>query len=307
MHPILGHDQIIASLSTSWQESTLPQSLMLCGPKGIGKRLVADDLTRMIIGSASETMITQGTHPDIRVIALKEDKDGKLPTAITVDMIRQLGPFLHHSTSLASHKVVVIDSADDMNSNAANALLKMLEEPPSHTIMILISHAPGRLLPTIRSRCRKITLSPLAPEMLITWFREHYPELNEEKATMLAQLSGGSLGQARFLYTQDAIVMMEEIRQLLAHEATPNIPAIHSFAERFGKEEEAWECFMTCWQHVMRDMLVAKSRGEGFPTLSFEKLAQISVNVKEMLDKTTRIHLDKKWMIYQSFMAFKGS
>src|SRR5690606_19534895 len=106
-------------------------------------------------------LLAAGSHPDFRMLERLERPTGGLARNISVDQVRSLGALLSVTPSMSPWRVIVIDSADDLETSAANALLKMLEEPPANTLFFLVSHAPGRLLPTIRSRCRRLDFARL--------------------------------------------------------------------------------------------------------------------------------------------------
>ncbi|HLS19108.1 MAG TPA: DNA polymerase III subunit delta', partial [Paracoccaceae bacterium] len=141
------------------------------------------------------------------VLRRSDDDKGRLRTVITVDDVRSLRRFLGLSAADGGWRVVIIDSADEMNRNAANALLKFLEEPPAATIFLLISHAPSGLLPTIRSRCRMLDLRPLGAEDLARALSDSGAELPPGSELALAELSGGSTGRALRLLTGDGLAL----------------------------------------------------------------------------------------------------
>ena len=176
---LVGHDEVRAALAASYKAGQLHHALMLAGPEGIGKATLAFHLAWHLLrypdpatapdmvgnpdpASPLFRAIAQGAHPSVlHLTRPANDRTKGFKTAVTVDEIRKVGRFLGMSAHDGGYRVVIVDPADDMNTNAANALLKNLEEPPRKTIFVLVAHMPGRLLPTIRSRCRMIRLSPL--------------------------------------------------------------------------------------------------------------------------------------------------
>lgn len=166
---ICGHAVVTKTLFDQIAAKRLPGAWLLHGPRGIGKATLAFFMARTLLektgdeepGRISE-QVGQGTHPNL-VVLRKKPKDAKgFYTVIRVQDVRDLRERLHQTRGRAGYRLCVVDSIDDCNANAANALLKMLEEPPSQTLFILISHRPGALLPTIRSRCQSHALRPLA-------------------------------------------------------------------------------------------------------------------------------------------------
>lgn len=174
-----GHRPQIAAFVEAVRSGRPHHAWLLAGPRGIGKarfarmaaaRLLADaaggafDADGLGIPDQSQTarLLAAGSHPDFRVLErLVNEKTGTLARSITIDQVRQLRTLFATAPSMADRRVVIVDAADDLERNGANALLKSLEEPPQSTIFFLVSHAPGRLLPTIRSRCRLLAFKPL--------------------------------------------------------------------------------------------------------------------------------------------------
>ncbi|HEY8002670.1 MAG TPA: DNA polymerase III subunit delta', partial [Phenylobacterium sp.] len=156
----------------------------------------------------------------------------KVRKVIPVDEARQLSEFFSKSPASAAHRVAIIDAADDLNVNAANAILKTLEEPPPHGVLLMVSHSPGRLLATIRSRCRRLAFQPLPLEAAAAFVRER-EDVNEETALRLARMAGGAPGRAWSLASQNAIAMDDAARALL--EGLPGLDEAMalSLADRF--------------------------------------------------------------------------
>lgn len=177
---LFGHEAVADLLASAYQAGRLPHALLLAGPKGIGKATFAFHFAHHLLkfpsretapgrlaspdpASALYRQIAQGSHPAILHLTRPfDEKTKKFKTVVSVDEIRRVNRFLSMTSHDGSYRVVIVDAADDMNRNAANALLKNLEEPPSRTVFLLIAHSLGGLLPTIRSRCQTIRLSPLA-------------------------------------------------------------------------------------------------------------------------------------------------
>ncbi|MEH6546622.1 MAG: DNA polymerase III subunit delta', partial [Sneathiella sp.] len=143
------------------------------------------------------SLIKSGAHPGLAVLKRQYDPKGKkIFSVIRVDDVRSLTNFFRMTAAEGAWRVVIVDTIDDMNNNAANAILKILEEPPEKTIFLLLSHTPAGLLPTIRSRCRLLPLKPLQPDDLHQALTPYVTDLEPEQAAMLMSLAEGSPGKA---------------------------------------------------------------------------------------------------------------
>ncbi|PZX48242.1 DNA polymerase-3 subunit delta' [Roseinatronobacter thiooxidans] len=214
--PVLfGQGVAEAAFLQAFNSGRLHHGWMLCGPRGVGKATLAWKLARFLLATpppdggmfaapAPATLDIPEDHPVARrlragadggllVIRRGHDDKGNLKRDITVDVMRKLQGFFGLSAPDGGRRVVIIDAADEMNPNAANALLKALEEPPSNATLLLVAHQPSRLLPTIRSRCRELRLMPLdAADMGAALAQAGV----EADSTAMAELSGGSVGAA---------------------------------------------------------------------------------------------------------------
>jgi DNA polymerase-3 subunit delta' len=210
---IIGQEKAVDAFSTAWAGRRLHHAWLLAGPKGVGKssfaraaatRLLAEAAGPSIAAPGLETpadhpigrLLAAGSHPDFRWLERLERPTGGLARNISVDQIRSLGDLLAVTPSMSAWRAIVIDAADDLEASAANALLKMLEEPPANTVFFLVSHAPGRLLPTIRSRCRRLDFGRLGDDAMTSLLSRSYPEKNGTDIEQLVEFANGSVGRA---------------------------------------------------------------------------------------------------------------
>ncbi len=209
---IQGHDGAIDRFLGGWRGGAMHHAWLLTGPRGIGKasfaraaatRLLAEAAGPAIADPGIETpgnhpiarLIAAGSHPDNRFLERIENKTGTaLARNISVDQVRDLGDLFSVTPAMSDWRAVVIDSADDLEASAANALLKMLEEPPAKCIFLLVGHVPGRLLPTIRSRCRRLEFQQLGDDVMASVLAQQ--EVEPSKIPQLVQQAGGSPGKA---------------------------------------------------------------------------------------------------------------
>lgn len=216
MNAVRGQQTAIDAFLAASASGSLHHAWLLTGPQGVGKgtfaqvaalRMLAEAMTPGTLGDGIDVptthpaakLIAAGSHPDVRVLRRlpKKDKDDEFARSITVDQIRGLGPFLGTMPSLSSRRVIVIDAADDLERpGASNALLKSLEEPPAGTIFLLVSHAPGRLLPTIRSRCRVLRFDPLGDADMAAVLRDALPDADDDEIASLVRVGDGAPGRA---------------------------------------------------------------------------------------------------------------
>lgn len=201
-----GLEAAAAAFESAWTGDRLHHAWLLAGPRGLGKAAFAWRAARRLLGAAPagpalasasddpvNRLIAARAHPDLLVLE-RETEDGKPRRNIPVDEMRRLPEFFSKGPALAAHRVAIVDAADDLNVNSANAVLKTLEEPPPRGVLLLVTHAPGRLLPTIRSRCRRLGFAPWSTEALAALLRAR--DLEPVQALGHAAAARGSPGRA---------------------------------------------------------------------------------------------------------------
>jgi DNA polymerase-3 subunit delta' len=257
---LYGHEAAEAALLEAFAGGRLPHAWLFTGTRGIGKATLAYRFARFVLaqekpGAGSGLF---GATPPATSLALKPDhpvfrrsaasghadlltvertvdeKTGRLRGEIVVEDARAVAEFLHLTPAEGGWRVVVIDGVEDMNRSAANAVLKIVEEPPSQALILLVSHAPGRLLATIRSRCRRLALKPLAEAIIRRILGEQMPGLDAEDATALARLAEGSAGRALELAAEGGLGLLREVMELL--ETLPRLDGakLHRLADRMA-------------------------------------------------------------------------
>jgi DNA polymerase III subunit delta' len=211
---IVGQDKAVEQFAEAWATRKLHHAWLLAGPKGVGKATFAKAAARRILADAAGPvsdlsgvesddehpmikLVEAGSHPDMRWLQrLENEKTGNLARNISVDQVRELGDLFELSPAMSDWRVAVIDTVDELEGSGANALLKMLEEPPPNTIFLLVSHAPGRLLPTIRSRCRRLDFSKLDDDAMTSVLEARAPGLSAAEKAQAVAMSNGSAGRA---------------------------------------------------------------------------------------------------------------
>ncbi len=226
---MIGHTGPEAAFLEGWQSGRLHHAWLLAGPKGIGKASFAERVARFLVthGAAgtdghiglddvgdivADRLFVAGNHPEmLRLMRLPKDKGKELARNITIDQVRQMIRKMHLSLSLGHWRVIVVDAVDDMEGDAANALLKTLEEPPARTLFLLVSHSPGRLLATIRSRCRTLRFQPISDDSMTSWLHELRPVMDIADVKAIAGAAGGVPGKALALIDSDVGAMEKKL------------------------------------------------------------------------------------------------
>ena len=186
------------------------------------------------------------SHPDLLVIQNRPDpKTGKIPASISVEEARKVSNFLHYTPAESEYRIIIIDSIDEMNINAANAILKSLEEPPSQAVIILVSHNPGMLLPTIRSRCHHLKLSPLKYADQDDVLKQLVPDLTPEVQKALIDLSSGSVGFAIELYEHHALELYRSLVQTVSSIPKLDMDALFKIADQAASKTDPY-----IWKHT---------------------------------------------------------
>ena len=229
---IVGQDKAVAAFTRAWATRRLHHAWLLAGPKGVGKATFARAAATRVLAEAAgppvdlpnlETqpehpiarLLAAGSHPDFRRLERLERPTGGLARNISVDQVRSLGDLLAVTPSMSPWRAIVIDAADDLEASAANALLKMLEEPPSNTLFFLVSHAPGRLLPTIRSRCRRLDFAKLDDDAMTSLLTHSFPDESGAKVSRLVEFANGSVGRALDIASLDLASLEDEALNIL--------------------------------------------------------------------------------------------
>ncbi|MFO1059289.1 MAG: DNA polymerase III subunit delta' [Dongiaceae bacterium] len=258
---LIGHAAAERALADAYASGRLAHAWLIAGPRGIGKATLAFRFARWLLagGAAGEgpglfgapapssdlavpaedpvfRLVASGGHPDLLTVERSVDeKSERLRTEITVADVRAVGGFLRLTPAMGGWRIVVVDGADEMNRNAANALLKLLEEPPGRSLLLLVCHAPGQLLPTIRSRCRRLDLPPLGEEDLARLLAARCPALDAEDRALLVRLAEGSIGRALDLAAEGGAELQRIIGGMLAALPRSDTAALHALGDRMGR------------------------------------------------------------------------
>lgn len=282
---LFGHDAALAEFGESLHSGRLHHAWLLVGLEGIGKATLAYRLAREVLArgeeGAPQAPIT-ADHPVFRKVAALghpnmllirrswNDKTKRYSQWIGVDEVRRLRNFLGHSAGETGWRVIIVDRADDLNQNAANALLKALEEPPPRTLFLLVATAEGRIPVTIRSRCRTLRVTALPSDDLEGAVRAALERTDHEvdagALSVALELSQGSVRRALELATGEGIALHHDILTIFGKLPELDGPAAHKLAEwlgGFGSDGERLELFLSLLLGLMERLIREAATGEG--------------------------------------------
>ncbi len=321
---LFGHETAELTLQQALQGERLPHAWLIAGAPGIGKATLAFRFARYVLAGGEQGLAPQPdqgplfvppdhptaqqvarlAHPNLLVLRREKDPNRRrFYTVIRVEDVRKLHNFLGNTPGAGMWRVVVVDSADHLNVSAANALLKMLEEPPAQTVFLLVSASPGRLLATIRSRCRLLRLTPLAPEPLRQAVREacsraDIPPPTESEWEKLLPLAAGQVRRALALHEGGGLAIFDDITALFANLPDLDMTALHSLADRLAGHErqQDFELFFWLLLDELARRLKAAAMGES-PRRGLEDWAQLWETIGRLKAETLQLNLDRKQAI----------
>ena len=347
---LLGHEAAERILLRAIRSGRLPHAWLLSGPRGIGKATLAYRCARFLLAGQGEAeqgpdlfgetpapptslylepehevfrRVAAGGHADLRTLEIGRDpKSGRPRREILVEDVREIGHFLRMTAAEGGWRVVVVDAIDSLNRNAANALLKVLEEPPARALLLLVSHAPGGLLATVRSRCCQLPLAPLPEATVAALLERHAPALPPDERAALAGLSEGSIGRALELAEIGGLELYGELLGVLEGLPRLDIGKVHALGDRLGRAggEAAFRAGMELLLWWLARLIRSGAQGSG----PREVLAGEGALMERLLaprglarwlplwDKITRlaaqadaVNLDRKQVVITAFLALE--
>jgi DNA polymerase-3 subunit delta' len=309
---ILGQDRAVEQFASAWSGRKLHHAWLLAGPKGVGKATFAHAVARRVLADAAgpeiglpglETpddhpmvkLVEAGSHPDMRWLErLPKEKGEGLARDITIKQIRALGEFMGMTPALSSWRVAVIDSTDELNKEASNALLKMLEEPPPNTLFFLVSHAPGRLLPTIRSRCRLLPFEALSDDAMTSILEVQSPGLSSSERKRIVEMSFGSAGRA-LAFAELDLAKLEDSAVAILRQGDPTNALRSKLASELGKKASAER--YAAFLELAPSLIAREARGLRGPLL--ERALDAYAKARELAAVAPRVSLDPAATAFQ--------
>ncbi len=275
---LLGHDAAEATLLESLRGGRMHHAWLITGPEGVGKatlayrfarRLLAgtppDDSLALDPGDPVFRRVKAGSHADLLTIERGfDDQRKRRRTMIAVEDIRGIAGFMSLTPAEGGWRVAIVDGAAEMNTASANALLKILEEPPARSVLLLVCAAPGRLLPTIRSRCRRLRLAALPEATMEVLLAGYLPDLSADERGRLITLAEGSPGRALALAAEEGLALAVLVDEILA--ALPDLPpnAGHDLADKLGRGD-GFSTFMDLLRAAIASAVREAARGRADP------------------------------------------
>lgn len=344
---LMGHEDIEAALLADYNAGRMPHAIVLAGPAGIGKATLAYRLARFLLAQGMgqdaglfgepakpESLylapedpvfrrVSSGGHSDLLVIEREfDEKKGRFKNDITIDAVRRAHPFVRKTAAEEGWRVIVIDGAEYLNRSSQNALLKILEEPPKKTVLILTTSQPGAFLPTIRSRCRMVPMKSLSENVLGKLIDKMIPAISLPEKNALTRLSDGSIGRAMQFFEDDGVILYKTLLKIASTLPALDIVAVHDLAEAIGRAgtEQAYETardILTGWcERLARlqargipltdvlqgDAEIFQRLTAAYPPRHFldtwEKMAQLFL-------QTENYNLDKRQAIINAFLMLQ--
>jgi DNA polymerase-3 subunit delta' len=309
---ITGQDRALEQFANAWASRKLHHAWLLAGPKGVGKARFAHAAARRLLAEAAGPafdlpgidtddqhpivkLVEAGSHPDMRHLQrLVNEKTGNLARNISVNQVRELGEFMSMTAALSPWRVAVIDTVDELETSGANALLKMLEEPPANTLFFLVSHAPGRLLPTIRSRCRRVNFQKLDDDAMTSILEAQAPGLGASERRKIVAMSFGSAGRA-LAFAGLGLAKLEDAALAILRQGDPTNARRFDLASELGKKAatDRYAAFLD-----LAPSLIARE-ARNLTGASRERALDAYAKARELAAVAPRVSLDPAATVFQ--------
>jgi DNA polymerase III subunit delta' len=318
-----GHREAETALLNAYRSGRIPHAWLIGGAAGIGKATLAYRMARFVLAhrdplaadvQRAETLqvdpsdpvarhVAAGAHGGLLTLERSLNDKGVMRTVITVDETRETISFFGSTAAVEGWRVCIVDTVDELNPNAANALLKILEEPPRQSLFLLVSHAPARVLPTILSRCRKLMLRPLATDDVIRAVAQAAgiaiddPALNEAAAT-----ADGSVARALTLLGGDALKLQQRTAALLATLPRVDPRELHALGDALGGSDKvALAAFIDSVDRWVSQRLRSNDAHANAELPRLARLAEVWEKINRAARDTADYNLERKPLVFSVF------
>ncbi|KQT29486.1 MAG: DNA polymerase III subunit delta' [Bradyrhizobium sp.] len=320
---LFGHREAEAALLSAYRSGRIPHAWLIGGPQGIGKATLAYRMARFVLAhsqplapavqraedlaidpdDAVARQVAAGSHGGLLTLERTANDRGVMRTVITVDETRETIAFFGSTAAAEGWRVCIVDTVDELNPNAANALLKILEEPPQRSLFLLVSHAPARVLATIQSRCRKLRLRPLATDDVIG-AASSVANIDPSDAALreAAEASEGSVARALALLGGDALKLQQRTAALLARLPQVDPRELHTLGDSLGTSDRvALAAFVDGIDRWIAERLHADdvNANQNLPRLA--RLAEVWEKIVRAARDTETYNLERKPLVFSVF------
>ena len=314
-----GHAPAEQALLDAYRTGRVPHAWLIGGPRGTGKATLAYRMARFVLAhpDASAAAVRDArslelepshpvarqvagqAHPDLLVLERTENENGVLRTTIVVEQTDRTVSFFGSTAGAGGWRLCIVDSTDELNPASANKLLKVLEEPPSRSLFLLISHAPGRLLPTIRSRCRRLDLRSLQENDVARAAAAAIAvDADDPQIRAAAAASDGSVARALALLGGPALALRQRLTALLAALPTLDARALHALGEMLGRADDG---ALTTFVDVISDWLSARLDTDPREPRRLARVAEVWEKVHRAAQEVEVFNLDRKPLVFAVF------
>lgn len=342
---IIGHNAIEKLLLSAINKNTMPHALIFSGQKGIGKSTMAQRLARALLNYGIDdsnqdslfgespksklesfdidkdnpifSQVASKGNPDLITIErLVDPKTQKPKNELSIEMARKIAPFLRMTSSNGGWRIVIVDDADTMNRNAQNAILKILEEPPKNTLLILVCHRLGAMIPTIRSRCRVIEFDGLSRENFNTLLKIDNNDLSDQEINLLHIFSNQSIGQAKIILENKGLETIQSCLDILQSYPKINDLEVHKLSDSAGRfgQDNSFNMIEMTFLKFLENIIQSKAREteliypfnmKGFKDFAndfnLEKCLSMHAQLKDLFAQAHYASLDKRVVIINAY------